>query len=151
MLIARKDGCRVCGPCAGHADPYACPRCGNPRSYMVRGLCDRCTLHDHLAALFDAISAAARGQFERMRAALAECDQPRTALNWVRNSRSARLLADLATAGRPLTHEDLDSLARVGSRGDAQSVDYLRGVLVTYQVLPERDELVARIERHLGQ
>ncbi|GGT75594.1 hypothetical protein GCM10010207_85850 [Streptomyces atratus] len=26
---------------------------------------------------------------------------------------------------------------------------YLRGILVTYQVLPERDELAARIERHL--
>ncbi|MGW7332722.1 hypothetical protein ACWGIU_29810 [Streptomyces sp. NPDC054840] len=36
--------------------------------------------------------------------------------------------------------------------GDGQAaprtVDYLRGLLGAYQVLPERDELSARIERH---
>lgn len=29
--------------------------------------------------------------------------------------------------------------------------DYLRDVLVAYQALPERDELLARIERHLAR
>ncbi|MEW1892216.1 hypothetical protein [Streptomyces sp. NPDC085659] len=70
-------------------------------------------------------------------------------MNWIRNSHSARLLVDLIAAGRPLTHDDLDTVAQGGGRGGTQSVDYLRGVLVTYQALPERDELAARIERHL--
>ncbi|MFF2549118.1 hypothetical protein ACFVUY_42055 [Kitasatospora sp. NPDC058063] len=70
---------------------------------------------------------------------------------WIRNAHSSRLLTRLVAAGRPLTHEDLDRLARDGGRGGAQSVDYLRGVLVTYQALPERDELAARIERHLAR
>ncbi|WP_143660945.1 hypothetical protein [Streptomyces sp. st140] len=149
MLIARKDCRRVCGPCAGHSDPYACPRCGNPRSYKVRGLCDRCTLHDHLDTVFNALPAATSGQYTRMRTTLAECEQPRTALNWIRNAHSARLLADLLAAGQPLTHDVLDAMAQGGGRGGAQSIDYLRGALVTYQALPERDELAARIERHL--
>ncbi|MFE7332585.1 hypothetical protein ACFU8W_48670 [Streptomyces sp. NPDC057565] len=80
-----------------------------------------------------------------------ECDQPRTVLSWVRNSHSARLLADLAAAERTPTHEALDGVARDVGRGDTQTIDYLRGILVTYQVLPERDELVAHIERHLAR
>ncbi|WP_329292773.1 hypothetical protein [Streptomyces sp. NBC_01455] len=151
VLIARHDGVGVCGPCAGHGDPYACPRCTSPRSYMVRGLCDRCTLHDHLAELFDPASAGPLGQYARMRTALAECDQPRTALNWLRNSRSAALLAELVAAGRPLVHEDLDTLAQACGRGGARAVDYLRGVLLAYRALPERDELPARVDRHLAR
>lgn len=130
VLTARQDGRRVCGPCAGHPDRYACPRCANPRSYMVRGLCDRCTLHDDLAALFKTAPAQPDGQYARMRAALTGCQQPRTALNWIRNSHSGRLLADLIATGRPLTHEDLDAAAGSCGRGGAQSVDYLRSVLV---------------------
>ncbi|MFD5730340.1 hypothetical protein ACFWMT_30090, partial [Streptomyces sp. NPDC058368] len=117
MLISRKHGRRTCGPCGGHDDPYACPRCGNPRSYMVRGLCDRCTLHDQLDTLFGALPAPVASQYARMRTALAECEQPRTALNWIRNSHSARLLVDLIAAGRPLTHDDLDTVAQGGGRG----------------------------------
>ncbi|MFF5088959.1 hypothetical protein [Streptomyces niveus] len=117
----------------------------------MRGLCDRCTLRDQLDVLFDAVPATMRSRFEPMRAALCECDQPRTVLNWVRNSHSAQLFADLTAAERTPTHEDLDCLARDVGRGDAQTIDYLRGILVTYQVLPERDELVARIERHLAR
>ncbi|MEU9108742.1 hypothetical protein AB0D54_31295 [Streptomyces xanthophaeus] len=151
VLIARQDSLRVCGPCAGHDDPYACPRCANPRSYMVRGLCDRCALHDELDTVLGPATAETGDQYARMRMALAECEQPRTALNWIRNSHSSRLLAGLAATGRPLTHDDLDDLARAGDRGDAQTVDYLRGVLVAYEALPERDELSARIGRHLDR
>ncbi|MER6059583.1 hypothetical protein [Streptomyces albidoflavus] len=118
---------------------------------MVRGLCDRCTLQDELDAVLGPAAEAPDGQYARMRTALAECDQPRTALNWIRNSYSGRLLADLAFTGRPLTHDNLETLARSGTRGDAQTIDYLREVLVAYQALPERDELPARIERHLAR
>ncbi|MFD9621319.1 hypothetical protein ACFWB2_29145 [Streptomyces virginiae] len=84
-------------------------------------------------------------------AGTARGEQPRTAPNWIRDSHSSRLLAGLAAAGRPLPHDDLDDLARAGDRGDAQTVDYPRGVLVAYEALPERDELSARIERHLDR
>ncbi|MGW5847683.1 hypothetical protein ACWFQ8_06895 [Streptomyces sp. NPDC055254] len=74
--------------------------------------------------------------------------EPGTVLTWLRNSRSARLLADLVATGRPVTHADLDPTAAEG-RAAARTVEYLRGLLTAYQVLPERDELSARIERHL--
>ncbi|MFF2751340.1 hypothetical protein ACFVVA_38115 [Kitasatospora sp. NPDC058048] len=149
VLIARQNGARVCGPCAGHLDPYACPRCSNPRSYKVRGLCDRCTLHDQLAELFEGRPAGPGDQYARMRSALAACDEPATALSWLRGSRSAALLTDVVAGGRALTHEDLDTLALAEGRGGARVVDYLRGVLLAYQALPRRDELPARVERHL--
>ncbi|MEU5778364.1 hypothetical protein ABZ819_34370 [Streptomyces venezuelae] len=82
-----------------------------------------------------------------MRAALADCPEPGTVVNWLRNSRSARLLADLVATGRPLTHADLDATAT--SRATAMTAEYLGGLLIAYQVLPERDELGARITRHL--
>ncbi|MFJ5927567.1 hypothetical protein ACIQF6_33730 [Kitasatospora sp. NPDC092948] len=151
VLIARQNGPRVCGPCAGHPDPYACPRCSNPRSYNVRGLCDRCTLHDHLAGLFDGRPAGPEDQYARMRSALAACDRPATALNWLRNSGSAALLTKVLADGRKLTHEDLDGLAAAEDRDGARMVDYLRGILLAHQALPERDELPARIERHLAR
>ncbi|MEU6974035.1 hypothetical protein AB0A71_41230 [Kitasatospora aureofaciens] len=141
----------MCGPCAGHDDPYACPRCSNPRSYIVRGLCDRCALHDRLAELFDDTSAGPEDQYARMRTALAECDQPATALNWVRGSHSAALLRGLLADGQPLTHEDLDTMASASSRGGARTVDYLRTLLLAYQILPARDEVPARVERHLAR
>lgn len=148
VLIAHRRHQRVCGPCAGHPDLYACPRCGEPRSYQVRGSCDRCAVEDRLTALFSAVPGGDTGQYARMRATLADCPDPGTALNWLRNSRSARLMADLIATGRPLTHADLDATA-TGSRSNAMIADYLRGLLVAYQVLPEHDELSARITRHL--
>ncbi|UNZ21340.1 hypothetical protein [Streptomyces sp. 891-h] len=78
------------------------------------------------------------------------CEYPRTALRWLLNSASARLLANTAAASRQLTHADLDQLATAG-RGTAQTIDYLRQVLVTFGVLPARDEYLVRIERHLGR
>lgn len=53
----------------------------------------------------------------------------------LRDSHSSRLLAGPA-AGRPLPHDDLDDLARAGDRGDAQTVDYARGVLVATRPCP---------------
>ncbi|MFB7909908.1 hypothetical protein ACFC1T_26075 [Kitasatospora sp. NPDC056076] len=135
----------MCGPCAGHDDPYVCPRCSNPRSYKVRGLCD------HLADLFDGRPAGPEGQYARMRSALAACDEPVTALSWLRGSRSAALLTGAVADGRLLTHEDLDTLALAEGRGGARVVDYLRGVLLAYQALPRRDELPARVDRHLAR
>ncbi|MFH8426016.1 hypothetical protein [Streptomyces sp. NPDC018038] len=149
VLIGREDERRICGPCSGNPHLYACPRCTNPLSYMVRGLCDRYTLQDQLATVFDIAPAEASGQYHQMRTALAECEQPRTALNWLRNSHSARMLTGLVAVGQPLTHEVLDTIAHASGRGGTQTIDYLRTTLVTYQVLPERDELTARIERHL--
>ncbi|MGW6991335.1 hypothetical protein [Streptomyces sp. NPDC054946] len=148
VLIGRVDRHRVCGPCAGVPDPYACERCAGPRSYKVGRLCDRCAVADHLEDLCtDVPEAAGTRPLAAMRAALAQAPDAGTVLNWLRGSCSARLLRDLMTTGRPLSHTDLD--ATIDGRGTAMTAEYLRGLLTAYQVLEPRDELAVRIVRHL--
>ncbi|GGM26439.1 hypothetical protein GCM10010129_83660 [Streptomyces fumigatiscleroticus] len=148
VLIGRADGRQICAACAGHTDPYSCSRCGGPSSPLVQSLCDRCAVTGRLTALLDTLSSQAARQLGPLCEALLGYESPRTVLRWLRNSASARLLSDAATANRALTHTDLDQLAEI-SRSAAQTTDYLRRVLVTYGVLPARDEHLARIERHL--
>ncbi|MEU7191182.1 hypothetical protein [Streptomyces sp. NPDC045369] len=80
-------------------------------------------------------------------AALAEAPDAGTVLNWLRGSRSARLLHDLTATGRPPSHTDLD--ATIDGRGTAMTAEYLPGLLIAHQVLEPRDELAVRIVRHL--
>ena len=65
---------------------------------------------------------------------------PRTALNWLRNGAGAAVLADLAAGTTPISHEALDAHPRL------RGADYLRHVLVAADVLPARDEGLARLE-----
>ncbi|MFF4579811.1 hypothetical protein ACFY15_15600 [Streptomyces sp. NPDC001373] len=148
VLIGRAEHRRVCDPCAGVPDPYACERCAGPRSYEAGRLCDGCAVADHLEELFtDVPEAVGSGPLAAMRAALAEIPDAGTVLNWLRGSRSARLLRDLMATGRPLSRSDLD--ATIDGRGTAMTAEYLRGLLMAYQVLEPRDELAVRIVRHL--
>ncbi|WP_405656972.1 hypothetical protein [Streptomyces sp. RK9] len=105
-------------------------------------------MRERLTVLFTAVPQSG-SQYEHMRAALADCPEPGTVLNWLRNSHSARLLTNLLATGRPLTHDDLDATA--DNRSAAMTAEYLRGLLMAYRVLPERDELTARITRHLDR
>ncbi|XIE82131.1 hypothetical protein AB6O49_34645 [Streptomyces sp. SBR177] len=148
VLIGRAEHRRVCGPCVGVPDPYACERCAGPRSYKVGRLCDRCAVADHLEDLFtDVPEAVGTRPLAAMRTALAEAPDAGTVLNWLRGSRSARLLHDLMATGRPPSHTDLD--ATIDGRATAMTAEYLRGLLIAYQVLEPRDELAVRIVRHL--
>ncbi|MFD7400799.1 hypothetical protein [Streptomyces virginiae] len=150
VLIARTGGQRTCGPCAGHPDPYACPRCGGASSPITGDLCDRCAVNHHLNTLLHDLPPDPATQLAPLRAAFMAAERPRTVLTWLRTSASARLLHETAACGRLFTHADLDTVAGSG-RGAAQSTDYLRGLLVAFGVLPPRDEHLAAIERHLAR
>ncbi|WP_406187399.1 hypothetical protein [Streptomyces sp. NBC_01006] len=150
VLIARIGGQRTCGPCAGHPDPYVCPRCGGASSPIAGDLCDRCAVDQHLKTLLHDVPPDPAAQLAPLRAALVAAEHPRTVLTWLRTSASARLLHESAACGRRLTHADLDTVAASG-RGAAQSTDYLRGLLVAFDVLPPREEHLASIERHLAR
>ncbi|MFJ4910629.1 hypothetical protein ACIQCR_34690 [Streptomyces sp. NPDC093249] len=142
VLIARIDGQRTCGPCAGHPDPYACPCCGSASSPITGDFCDRCAVADHLTALLHDLPTRPGAQLAPLREALMAAESPRTVLTWLRTSASARLLREIATFGRTVTHADLDACAVASGRGGAKSTDYLRRLLVAYAILPARDELV---------
>ncbi|MFG2839905.1 hypothetical protein ACGFYE_33430 [Streptomyces zaomyceticus] len=151
MLIARVDGQRTCGPCAGHPDPYACPRCAAASSPLDGDFCDRCAVADHLTVFISDLPPEPAAQLEPLQQALLTAESPRTVLTWLRNSQSAHLLRHIAVCGRELNHTDLDTLAVSTGRGGAQSTDYLRSLLVAYGILPARDEHLAGVERHLAR
>src|SRR5664280_1348040 len=66
--------------------------------------------------------------------ALARTEDARGVLCWLKRSPNARLLADLAAAGRPLSHDLLDELP------PSRYLHYVRQTLVHTGVLPERHE-----------
>ncbi len=72
--------------------------------------------------------------------AIVATSTPRTALNWLRNGAGAAVLADLAAGTTPISHAALDAHPR------RRGADYLRHVLVAAEVLPARDEGLARLE-----
>jgi hypothetical protein len=72
--------------------------------------------------------------------AIVATSTPRTALNWLRNGAGAAVLADLVAGTTAISHAALDAHPR------RRGADYLRHVLVAADVLPARDEPLARLE-----
>ncbi|MFF4448747.1 hypothetical protein [Streptomyces sp. NPDC001502] len=98
-------------------------------------------MRDRLGTLFSTVPDDGCGAYAHMRAALIECPEPGTVLNWLRNSHSARLLADLVATGRPLTHLDLDATA-----GDGRAARYPEHALLLRSYV--RWSLLPRARRH---
>jgi hypothetical protein len=82
-----------------------------------------------LAAVLEAISAART---------------PESALNWLRTSAGAAILADLAAGRLAVTHAALDQHPR------PRAASHLRHMLIAGGVLPPRDEELARTEQWLA-
>jgi len=77
--------------------------------------------------------------------ALAATKAPTTALRWLTRTTVSTFLDDVAAGRRPLTHQQLDSLAQ------SPTLEHLRSVLVSTGALPARDEHMARLERVIGE
>jgi hypothetical protein len=72
-------------------------------------------------------------------AALAAAQRPRSVISWLTHSPSVAVLARLAAAGEAVSHERLDEL-RPG-----RNEYYIRQLLITTGVLPERDDDLERL------
>jgi hypothetical protein len=138
-LIAGEPDKPTCGPCAGFDVNYDCVGCGHATLLFRDGYCHRCVLTGRLAHLLAGPEQTISPQLAPLTAALAAVDKPHTVLIWLGYSPTARLLVDLAATGQPITHARLDTLK------PSKAVHYIRDVLVTAGVLPERDELLERV------
>ena len=139
-LIARAaDGTPVCGPCTGIPDAYLCSGCGSSGRLYAKGLCARCLLprrlRHHLAGPDGQVS----GQLAPVLSALTAAKNPHGVLWWLQHSPNARLLAELAASGEPLSHDLLDDLP------PSPTEYYVRQILVHTAVLPERNDALDRI------
>jgi hypothetical protein len=138
-LIAGDTDKPTCGPCAGIDVDYTCVACGKATLIFRDRTCHRCVLVGRLADLLAGPAGEIHPQLQPLATALAAVDKPHTVYIWLTYSPAARLLLSLAATGEPLGHAVLDTLT------PSKAVHYVRDVLVTTGILPERDEFLERL------
>jgi hypothetical protein len=133
------DGQPICAPCAGSGRTYDCPHCGQPCHPLRGGRCAHVALDERVHEL---LNVKEHPELASLLTALTSTDNPRTVLTWLRGE-AGTMLASLAATGRPLTHAVLDDLPNTGP------TRYLRALLVSTAVLPDRDEYIERVTARL--
>jgi hypothetical protein len=133
----------TCADCAGLPAICVCASCGLEDKLYERGRCERCSLHRRAAALLGP-GGDVPATLQPVLEAICAARTPKSALNWLRNSGGASILAELASGKLPATHQALDSHPRQRAAG------HLRQALIAGRVLPARDEELARAEQWLA-
>lgn len=139
-LVARDDeGADVCGPCVGFAADYTCKLCGRTGKPHSRGRYAHRVLAKRVNALLAGPNGTITSQLEPLAAALADAPSPFSAIQWLKDSPNAKLLARLASEEHELSHELLDELP------PSRNQRYIRQLLVHTGALEERNEDLERI------
>ncbi len=134
----------TCSGCAGVPVTCACADCGIEDKLYERGRCDRCSLRRRAAALLAGPDGQVPAGLLPVFEAICAARVPKSALNWLRRSHGAAILADLAAGELPATHQALDADPRRRAAG------FLRQMLTAGGVLPPRDEELARTGQWLS-
>lgn len=129
-----------CSDCAGLPATHVCVDCGLEDKLYERGRCNTCALRRRTGELLRAGGEQIPAALMAVHDAIVATSTPRTALNWLRQGAGAAVLADLAAGRTAISHAGLDTHPR------RRGADYLRHVLVAAEVLPARDEALARLE-----
>ena len=134
----------TCSGCAGIPVTHACADCGIEDKLYERGRCDRCSLRRRATALLAGPGGQVPAGLLPVLEGICTARIPKSALNWLRRSHGAALLADLAAGKLPVTHQALDADPRRRAAG------FLRQMLTAGGALPPRDEELARTGQWLG-
>ncbi|WP_103544117.1 hypothetical protein [Streptomyces sp. SM1] len=136
----------VCGPCTKPDAElwHPCPTCGQAERLRSPGPCRRCILKQRLHELLADDSGSIPPKLQALNDALAKTERVGTAMRWLAGGIVSTVLSDLGSGHRPLTHEALDELPA------GKVVEHLRSVLVATGTLPQRDEQMVRLERHVN-
>jgi hypothetical protein len=138
LVAAAGPDAGTCADCAGLPVTHACADCGMEDKLYERGRCDSCSLRRRAAALLAGPDGGIPAGFRPVFEAICAARVPKSALNWLRRSHGAALLTDLAAGKLPATHEALDADPR------RRAADFLRRTLTAGDVLPPRDQELAR-------
>ncbi len=136
------DGSPACRACSGlqHLS-LDCQGCGAEAELRTKGRCWRCSLGDLVDDLLtDPTTGVTPDPLRPLADALKTMGRPNSGVTWIRQTHVKQTLRTIAAAGE-LTHELLDQVA-----GRQQSKTYIRGLLVEYGALPQRDELLTRFD-----
>ncbi|MFY1632390.1 hypothetical protein ACN27F_03725 [Solwaraspora sp. WMMB335] len=141
-LVGRDEttAAAICGPCAGTDIGHQCRTCGNEGRIYAEGQCTRCVLRTRLVDLLTGPAGGIEPQLVPVLETLSRADRPEAVIKWLAHSPAARLLAQLAAHGRPISHDDLDAVAL--GHGER----YARHLLTHTGVLPHRHDDIERVE-----
>jgi len=141
VLVGRNDeGGGICGPCCGTDIDFSCRRCGSPGDILGDGSCVGCVTSDRINNLLAGEDGQIVPALIPLAQALATAPRPRSVLEWLRRSPSARLLATLSAGHAEITHELLDDLPQ-----DA-ATRHVRDLLVHTRILSPRQEYLNQLE-----
>lgn len=131
-----------CADCSGVDLPgrHVCADCGIEDRLYERGRCVRCSLERRTVALLGDGQPTVPDALEPIREAIVAARQPYSALNWLRDSAGAAILAEVATGRMALTHAALDA------HPQPRAADYLRRLLIAHGLLDDRDDELVRTE-----
>ncbi len=135
-----------CADCAGVQLPgnHVCVVCGIEDRLYERGHCVRCSLERRTAALLADDHGQLPAALTPVYDAIVATRQPYSALNWLRDSASATILAQLADGRLDVTHDALDA------HPAPRAADYLRRMLIAHGVLTDRDDQLVNTEAWVG-
>lgn len=128
----------TCADCAGIPVTHACADCGIEDKLYEKGRCERCSLRRRARELLSAGTGTIPSHLTGVFEAICAARVPKTALNWLRRSHGAELLAEMASGRLPATHQALDADPR------RRAADFLRHMLTAGGLLPTRDQELAR-------
>ena len=140
LIAPPGPGAIMCADCAGLPLSHVCALCGVEDKLFEKGRCARCSLRDRASDLLAGAGADAIPGLTAVAGAITAARNPYSALNWLRTSGSAAILAEIAAGRTALTHQALDD------HPDRRAADYLRHMLTAGAALPARDEALARVE-----
>ncbi len=127
-------GSGICGPCSGDERNWTCHQCGRVDLLDIEQHCRRCVVRARVRALVSGPDGAVHPQLGRLPSALLQQHAPEQTHHWLVGTQWARLLAELAMSGLPITHAVLDA------RPQLPHVQYLRRILIDTGVLAARAE-----------
>src|SRR5258708_18284754 len=110
-----------------------------------QGRCLSCVARQHLVELFTRTDGQPARHLTPLAEQLARIDSPYTLWSCVRRSALAALISRMVSGDLECSHQALDGLPQT------VAVSYLRDLLVLVELLPARDEELARFHQAISQ
>jgi hypothetical protein len=132
----------LCLRCSGIPLDLTCRECGLEQPIARGRKCWRCRLREKIAECLTGPDGRVPPQLQPLAEALISMPRANSGWVWLRNSnRAAPLLKGLASGEIEVSHEGLDDLPT------SHTVEYIRELLVTSNVLPPRDRHLTTFRR----
>ena len=127
---------RLCADCSGAPGLLRCRACNAEERPYKDGLCVRCALVEQARLLIGDTG----GPLAPVYRAIISNPQPYSACNWIKQSTSAKILAEISNGTILLSHDALDSYPK------RAAANLVRHILVANGVLTPRDDRLVELE-----